>query len=267
VDRFGGYDDNELLAEFYDYVPGYADRADRDFHISYSKSAGGKTLELGCGTGRILIPTAEAGCEIVGLDISRHMLARCREKLARASEEVDERVQLVQGSATDFKLNETFALITTPFRVFQHLISVEEQLACLRRANRHLEINGRLILDLFQVNLEYLMSPDRENEREDFPDIELSDGRKIRRTHRVPAVHFAKQYSEAELIYHVTHPDGRQERAIQAFPFRYFFRYEVEHLLYRCGFDVEDVFGDFDRSALIDGSPEMIFVAQKSRNV
>jgi hypothetical protein len=45
---------------------------------------------------------------------------------------------------------------------------------------------------------------------------------------------------------------------------RYFFRYEVEHLLARCGFRVVEVFGDFDRSPLADASPEMIFVAGKS---
>ncbi len=46
-----------------------------------------------------------------------------------------------------------------------------------------------------------------------------------------------------------------------AFPLRYFFRYEVEHLLARCGFRVEETFGDFDRSPLRDNSPEMILVA------
>jgi hypothetical protein len=45
---------------------------------------------------------------------------------------------------------------------------------------------------------------------------------------------------------------------------RYFFRYEVEHLLARCGFLVEALYGNFDRSSLADESPEMIFVAAAS---
>jgi hypothetical protein len=65
-----------------------------------------------------------------------------------------------------------------------------------------------------------------------------------------------------EIIYNVMHPDGRQERLVMAFPFRYFFRYEVEHLLARCGFKVAETYGDFDRSPLQDNSPEMIFVAR-----
>ena len=54
----------------------------------------------------------------------------------------------------------------------------------------------------------------------------------------------------------------RTERMVQAFPFRYFFRYEVEHLLARAGFEITDIFGNFDKSPLTDDSPEMIFVAE-----
>jgi hypothetical protein len=64
------------------------------------------------------------------------------------------------------------------------------------------------------------------------------------------------------MIYTVTHPDGQKERHVFAFTIRYFFRYEVEHLLARCGFRVSAVYGNFDRSPLQDASPEMIFVAE-----
>jgi len=46
-------------------------------------------------------------------------------------------------------------------------------------------------------------------------------------------------------------------------PFRYFYRYEVEHLLSRCGFRVAELFGNFDKSPFSDDSPEMIFVAER----
>ena len=54
--------------------------------------------------------------------------------------------------------------------------------------------------------------------------------------------------NDIELAYYVNYPDGRSERLVQAFPMRYFFRYELEHLLELCGFSVVDLFGDFDRS-------------------
>jgi len=72
VSRYGGYEEYDFIAGFYD--PVYENRVTRDidFFIEYSKKASGRTLELGCGTGRILIPTAASGCEITGLDHFKH---------------------------------------------------------------------------------------------------------------------------------------------------------------------------------------------------
>jgi SAM-dependent methyltransferase len=261
--QYGGYEDQAFIAELYDYIPGYAGRPDLDFYLDYARAAEGKILELGCGTGRLLIPIAAAGCEIVGLDLSEHMLAKCREKLQDQPEEVQERARIVQGDMTCFDLGETFGLITVPFRAFQHLISLDEQMACLRCVNRHLTMGGKLILDLFQVNLRYVTDPASAEEREDFAGVRLSGGRTLRRTHRLAALHRAEQVNDVEIIHYVTYPDGHTERLVQVFPFRYFFRYEVEHLLARCGFSVAELFGNFDRSPLQDNSPEMIFVAEK----
>jgi len=57
--------------------------------------------------------------------------------------------------------------------------------------------------------------------------------------------------------------NGKTERVVNGFPMRYFFRYEVEHLLARAGFEVVELYGDYDKSPLVDESPEMIFVARK----
>ncbi|MBN1580198.1 MAG: class I SAM-dependent methyltransferase [Anaerolineae bacterium] len=267
MSRFGGYEEQSFLAELYDHIPGYAGRPDLDFYLTLARQAEGSILELGCGTGRVLIPTAQAGCRVVGLDHSRYMLAKCEEKLAAQPQETRERVRLVQETMVNFELEERFALVTTPFRPFQHLISVEEQLSCLRCANRHLHMGGKLVLDLFQVNLRYLVDPVVGEEREDFKGVPLSEGRTMRRANRVVACHRTEQYNDVEIIFYVTYPDGHTERLVQAFPFRYFFRYEIEHLLARCGFGVRDLYGSFDGSPLADDSPEMIFVAEKCQDI
>ena len=67
------------------------------------------------------------------------------------------------------------------------------------------------------------------------------------------------------MIFDVSHPDGNRERLVMAWTLRYFFRYEVEHLLARCGFEVEAVYGSFDGEPLGDESPEMIFLARAAR--
>jgi SAM-dependent methyltransferase len=260
--QYGGY--HEFVAEYYDAQ--YNRRNDKDvgFYVSCSEKSGGRTLELGCGTGRVLIPAAEAGCEITGLDFSPYMLQKCREKLAKQPEDVQRRVKLVRDDMTDFNTREKYALVSIPFRPFQHLMTVREQKACLACIHRHLKPHGRLVFDVFHPNPARLVpNPEYTVEREDLPETALPDGRKLRRTSRAAGFHREQQFNDYELVLYVTHPDGRTERLVDAFPMRYFFRYELEHLLELSGFKVVDLFGDFDKSAFGSDSPEMIFVAEK----
>jgi len=263
MQRIGPYDDNPLVAELYDHTPIYAARQDIPFYVDSARQANGPTLELGCGTGRILIPTAAAGCEIVGLDASGFMLERCRLKLERQPTEVQKRARLVQANMTGFDLGESFALITIPFRGFQHLLRVEEQLGCLDAVRRHLAPGGRLLFDAFHPNPRYLHDPEYLEEREEFEETPLPDGRRFRRTWRIAAYRRAEQINEIEFIYYLTHVDGTNERIVEPFPLRYYYRFELEHLLARAGFRLEALYGNFDRSPLRDDSPEMIFVAEK----
>ncbi|MHA2427648.1 MAG: class I SAM-dependent methyltransferase [Candidatus Hermodarchaeia archaeon] len=261
---FGAYDAYEFVAEFYDEVYEKIRNKDIDFFVQYSRLAAGRTLELGCGTGRVLLPTAISGWDITGLDLSPYMLAKCQAKLNEQPKNVQTRVRLIQGNMTSFVTREQYSLVTVPFRAFQHLISVEQQQSCLGCIRRHLTSSGLLILDLFNPFPPRLVDdPKYRAEGEDFPETRLRDGKTLRRTSRTTAFHRNLQYNEIEIIYYVSHPDGRTERLVQAFPMRYFFRYEIEHLLNLCGFIVVDLFGDFDKSAFSDSSPEMIFVAKK----
>nr|MBN2276542.1 class I SAM-dependent methyltransferase [candidate division Zixibacteria bacterium] len=264
MSRYGSYEDQPILAELYDYVPGYRSRPDIDFFVRCCMESGGDIIELGSGTGRILIPVAEAGCQITGVDLSEFMLSRCREKLEKCPDEIKNRIRLIQGNIISIDLDRKFDLAIMPFRVFQHLVTVEEQLACLKNINRHLNGDDRLVFDVFQTDLKRINNPAFMNEMEDFSDIDLPDGRRLRRNHRVAAFHPEEQVNEVELIYYLTDSKGETSRIVQAFPFRYFFRYEMEHLLARAGFKILEVFGDFDRSPLSGHSPEMIFVTEKT---
>jgi SAM-dependent methyltransferase len=262
----GGYQ-QAFAAEYYDFHPGLSQRPDVEFYVEFSRAMDGKTLELGCGTGRVLIPTAAAGCQVVGLDISEHMLARCRQKLKSQGKETQERVQLVQCTMTDFQLTETFDLVTIPLRSLQLLLHVPDQLACLQCANRHLGTGGKLVFDVSHVNPQRKYDTgDCGSEAEDSPQIPLPDGRKLRWSRRIASYHRAEQYNDMEFIYDVTYPDGQSERLVQAIPLRYFLLYEVVHLLARCGFRVVELFGDFGKSPLMDDSLEMICVSEKCRD-
>ena len=119
--QYGGY--YEFVAEYYDATYNRRNPKDVAFFVDYAGKAGGRTLELGCGTGRVLIPTAETGCEITGLDFSPYMLQKCREKLEKQPEDVQRRVKIIRGDMTDFNTGEKYALVTVPFRPFRHLMA------------------------------------------------------------------------------------------------------------------------------------------------
>lgn len=264
MSRYGGYEDQEFVADFYDAE--YADipRKDIEFFVDYSRKAGGKTLELGCGTGRVLIPTALAGCKITGLDLSPYMLQKCRKKITELPYEISENIDLQQGDMTDFHIDQKYMLATIPFRPFQHLLTVDEQKACLNCIHKHLDDEGKLVFDVFHPSLPRLTNPKYLMEMNISPPRNLSDGRVFRRTERIAAFHRAEQYNDVELIYYVKYPDGKEERLMHSFPMRYFYRYEIENLLSFCGFRIVEFFGNFDKSTFVDDSPEMIFVAEKT---
>jgi SAM-dependent methyltransferase len=259
-----GYETYAFIADLYDHVPAYEGRPDLDFYVDAARASGGPVLEVGCGTGRVLIPTARAGVAIVGLDFSAHMLRVCRERLLAEPAEVRARAALVRADMRVFSLLREFALVTVPFRPFQHLLTVEDQIACLGAIHRHLRDDGRLVLDLFNPSLEALANRPVGKVFTEEAEFVMPDGRRVIRRHRIAAVDRARQVNDAELIYDVTYPDGRSEQLIHAFPFRYLFRFEVEHLLARAGFVTEHLYADYDKSPFGSKYPgELLFVARK----
>lgn len=256
------YDAFSDLPTIYDSVPAYTARRDVQFYIDEARDAGGSVLEVGCGTGRILLPIARSGHTIDGVDASPQMLDRCRSKLSGEPDEVRDRVALHQGDARALDLGRKFDLVIAPFRVVQHLTTIEDQLGFLGSVSRHLAPGGRLAFDVFNPNFAALVSADG-IEREDTPETTLPDGRTFRRAGRVVRVRWTDQVSEIELVYYIYGPAGSTERRVQSFDMRWFLRAELVNLLERGGFRVRSIYGDFDRSPLTDKSKEQIVCAER----
>lgn len=255
---------DSFIADYYDSSPMVTMRAqDVAFYSKAARQYGDPVLELGCGTGRITLAIGAAGYRIVGLDISDKMLERAAAKRCALRREAQERVRMVQGDMTGFNLGEKFRLIIIPFRPFQHILEVEDQIRCLDCVKKHLAPGGRLVVDFFQTDAERMH--DLQYLKESLLiEYDLPDGRHVALSERVAAYHRALQRNDVEMIFDVTHPDRRKERLIMAWTLRYFFRYEVEHLLARSGFQLQATYGNFDGLPLQDDSPEMIFLATLS---
>lgn len=258
-------DDYAPSAAFYDHVPFYRDRPDVGFYVEEAIRARGPVLEVACGSGRVLIPTARADVTIVGLDASAQMLATCRSSLQHEPEHVRARVTLVHGDMRDFDLGRTFPLVTLPFRAFQHLLTSDDQVACLNCVRRHITDEGRFIVDLFNPSLEMLVNKETGVEFVSDPTFVLPDGRTVERRGKIIKHNRLTQVTDHEFIYYISDRSGATERVVHPFSLRNIFKFEMEHLLYRLGFTVEHVYADFSRVPFGTFYPgELIFVARKT---
>jgi len=228
---------------------------DAGFYLELARACGGPVLELGCGTGRVLLPIARAGVPCTGLDRSEGMLDALRGKSPPPN------LRLVRGSVQDFDLaGERFALVTAPFRVFQHLYDVDDQLACLAAVRRHLAPGGAFAFDCFSPRLDRIAlreEPEKEDARWREGDDEIVRSVSVTRD---PAA----QMQLVTMHYDRVRGGERVSRETTTFPMRWFHRFELEHLLARAGFDDRTLLGSFDRSPFGDGSLDMIWVARAS---
>jgi len=120
------YSQPGLLVQVYDNLT-LADwetsQNDVPFYLAEARIAGGPLLELGCGSGRLLIPLLSTGFEVSGLDASAAMLEVANQKREQLSPELASRLQLHHGEMSNFELGKEFALILIPFRSFQFLLT------------------------------------------------------------------------------------------------------------------------------------------------
>jgi SAM-dependent methyltransferase len=151
-----------LVTEIYDLqsaaiTSGSDVGSDLEFYRRFATEHGGPVLEIGCGTGRVAVPLAAEGFEVVGVDRSMAMLRLAEERRASLAPEVGLRVTFVEGDMTSFDLARQFPLIIAPSRVFQFALTSADQRAALRAFKSHLAPGGRLVLDLFDPALEYVI--------------------------------------------------------------------------------------------------------------
>jgi SAM-dependent methyltransferase len=245
------YEGESAIARFYDgdYDFFRTPSGDVTFYVEEALRSKGPVLEFGCGTGRILVPTAEKGVAITGVDASEAMLAQLRAKMPKADVHV--------GDMRDFDAKRRFALVTIPFRPIAHVIEAKDHVRLFANMRRHLAPKGRLVFDFFHPKLAMLAAPQPEK-----LGFERVEGKKRIRRYWSAVPHVSRQVNEVTLRWEIEDEEGRIEHSKSAFEMRWFYRFELEHVLGRAGLEVETLYGNFDRSPFTDDSPEMIFVAR-----
>ena len=250
--------DFDAWAEVYDRIYSYV-RDDIPFYVASARESDGPVLELGCGTGRVTVPVAEAGVDVVGLDFSGAMLDVARTKSQRLSSGSGN-LTLVQADMRDFSLDTSFGLVIIPFRGFLSLLTVEDQTRTLLNVKRHLAPGGRLIFNIFVPDLDMLVQDgDVPYHYRDVTDPDT--GARLVLWHQSRYDNHA-QIMNARVIAEELDEEGTMVRRFyRDFQLRYVHRWEMQHLLRVCGFEVLDLHGDFLRSPFDETSTEMVWVA------
>ena len=250
----------DRFARFYDADYRFYDE-DIDLVAELARQAGGDVLELGCGTGRVLVPVAAAGCRVTGVDASPALLDIARRKLETAG--VAARAELLEQDLRTFDAGaDRFSFAYCVSNTLMHLTSAADQVRVLRRAHRHLQPGGTLLLALFNPDVPRLVEVAGLQELADRWTDAASGAEVIKWC--VRNVDWTAQIQDTLFIYEEIFADGRVQRTLCPFPLRFLWRHEAELMLARSGFDVDAVWGSFDGDPYDAASENLILLARKS---
>lgn len=222
-------------------------KGDIEFYLDCAARFGDPILEIGVGSGRVLLPLTTAGYEVVGLDLSSKMLKVAAKKML-AHPEAATRVQLVEADMTNFDLGRRFSLVMITARSFQHVVTPKEQRSTLSCVRRHMAPGDHLVLDLFDPSFEVLFGQDVEAPPARIAHDPMSS-QKIRRSRVSIDVDPKRQTVREILLFEAIDERGKVVAAERAsWTLRWSLRQEIAYLLELTGFEVVDEFSDFSRS-------------------
>ncbi len=234
------------------------------FYLDRARESGGPVLELGCGSGRIVLPLARDGFETTGLDLSEPMLNVAKARRAAEPEPVRHRLTLLKGDMRNFDLKAMFGTAIIAFRSFQMLQTPEDERACLRAVRRHLSPGGRLIVNIFDPLLDRLAPGDQLETSHLVVDTTTHAETGNRVEVRTVSRHNDPMTQVLREVWRFTERDRRglivrQEEEVLTM--RWIFRWEMRYLLELCGFEIESENSDYAGAPPAYGR-EQIYVAR-----
>jgi SAM-dependent methyltransferase len=248
------YADDDLAA-LYDLVYDAFDD-DVPFYREFARRAEGPVLELCAGSGRVTVPLAQEGVELVAVDASPPMLDRLRSRLDEAT---TPRVRLIEADMRNFDLGQRFELAFCAFGSFEQLLTKDDQLACLRTVASHLAPGGVFVAELRSLTaIDWDVEPQLMHE---WTRPDPATGGQISKLRSV-ATSRERQVTIDTVIFDRSAVDGTVRRRILEVPMRAIGRFELELLLERADLRLAALYGDTTLSPYTDQSDSMIFVAE-----
>lgn len=246
----------DLIAPFYDIEHAHFSE-DLDLYSNFAELCGGKILELACGSGRVMLPLAEEGYEVTGVDTSGRMLDLARQTLKQA--QVESHCTLIQQDMCNLQLDQKFRLAFIALGSFGHLTVRKDQQRALASVRAHLSPGATFIVDVSNADARYM---------EDLSGHILHQGTWFAEDgtcythfvspasstthHLLELTHFYDQHRQGEALHRTTVTTSLY----------LFERTEIELLLEQAGFAVKAIYGDYDLGPYQLESPRMICIAE-----
>jgi len=230
------------------------------FLLKWASTTEGPIFDLACGTGRLTIPLAKNGCHMIGVDIHAGMLNEAQKKSATLNVPID----WLQQDCTKLHVPTTSRFIYSVGNSFQHFLTNESQDSFLSSVNKHLEMGGIFIFGTRFPSQEELLQPSTEEYWRTYTD---------RDTHHNVDLYTISHYDALSQIQHYTtirkykNGDGQiVEEKRTKISLRYVFPKEMERILSYNGFEIVDVFQDWQETVATNDSYELIYVCKKISN-
>ncbi|MCU0861006.1 MAG: class I SAM-dependent methyltransferase [Methanomassiliicoccales archaeon] len=256
VDAQDELDEYEVMAKYYDVW--YEDfTEDIEFYRTLAERAGSPVMELMCGTGRIMIPLADAGFEVTGVDLSSAMLDRLSAKVELIGGRVERNIEIVEGDVRSFRLDKRYRLAIVPFNSFLHLTNRKDQIDALENVSGHLEKDGVMALSVFNPRFdrpENLLRHRGTKVTSKGEIISKFEAQTFDMSHMTTTVHF---------FYDISRQDKEFRRVTTTMTLKLMTHHEMLELLDHCGFAVQATYGDYSFSPFRKSSELMAFVARK----
>ena len=245
------------IARYYDSE--HADKTeDMEFYSELAEEYGAPVLIIGSGTGRLMLHLAQEGHDVHGIEIEAAMLERAQNK-RDAMPHLKDKLTFHHGDALKIPLDGKFKLAIIPYNTLMHFTTQEAQRTLLTRLRDWVEEGGALVIDLPNAG-EAFGAPDTEAVTLERTFLEGETGHLVMQQ-SVSRIDRAEQLMQVTWIYDEIGDEGEVRRTMVPVLIRYFFLAELRLLLEVSGFEIAEVYGDFDGSPFEDGAPRMVVVA------
>lgn len=250
----------DQIAHLYDQIHSVLSE-DVDFLIDHTADLQEPILELGCGSGRILLALAQTGKRITGIDNSPAMLSLARDKLRQQPGTILELVTLMEGDISSFNIPDKFGTAICSHNTLYHLPE-RERIACFNLIHQHLSPGGTICIDL--DNPFKVADPIDDG-------LLLLERRLINPVSGKIILHFASSqvdpkaeechltwiYDESPTV------GGPVSRIVVETTFYIVTRHKLELELEEAGFNLRAVYGDYKNRPYNEESPRLLVFAGK----